>query len=285
MVELKMKKEMKRTIIFSMLVGALALSVTSCKIDNFPAPDSTFSGKVIDSYTGQPILASQEHGHIRFWETSFSTNPSEITIPLKQDGTYSNNKLFPATIDVVPIGAWWPADTLRDVTLGKNLTKDFEVTPFLVLSDFKATLKYDAQEIIGTTTYAAGWYIYMSCVLDAPLKEKAIPGSSVPMALPNIMEVRPFLSRTKWCGPGKDSNIGFYGNNRYYQIWNRSWDDIVADEDTELTADGKIIVNLPKIDVKDGYTYWIRMGSKVRDTQENYALTEIQRIEVPVRQN
>ncbi len=165
----KTKMNMKKTIILSLFVGVSALFTVSCiELDNFDAPESKISGQVIDATTNKPILASQGHGHIRLWEVSYSNNPVEIEIPVKQDGTYNNHKFFDGDYDMVPLGPWWPADTLRSVNLNKNLVKDFTVTPYLTLSDMQYEVRYDEAEkrlvpgVADSVSYEAGMYLYMS---------------------------------------------------------------------------------------------------------------------------
>ena len=117
----------------SLLFGVLTLFVTSCmEVDNFDEPDAHFTGRIIDKTTGENILADQGAGRVKIWEKSFSLNPGSQTIPVKQDGTFNNTKLFKGTYDVVPEGAWWPADTIR-IGIGKKAVHDFEVTPYLKL--------------------------------------------------------------------------------------------------------------------------------------------------------
>ena len=124
----------------SLLFGVLTLFVTSCmEVDNFDEPDAHFTGRIIDKTTGENILADQGAGRVKIWEKSFSLNPGSQTIPVKQDGTFNNTKLFKGTYDVVPEGAWWPADTIR-IGIGKKAVHDFEVTPYLKLIDLKTEL-------------------------------------------------------------------------------------------------------------------------------------------------
>ena len=96
---------MKKTI-YSILFVASVLASSSCmKVDNFDAPEAHVTGRIIDSTTGENILADQGECRVRIWEKSFSLNPANQDIPVKQDGTYNNSKLFSGTYDVVPEGA------------------------------------------------------------------------------------------------------------------------------------------------------------------------------------
>ncbi len=245
-----------KKVIYSLLVGFSALLATSCmEIDNFDEPDAHFTGRIIDSTTGQNILADQGENRIRIWEKSYSLNPASQDIPVKQDGTFNNTKLFKGTYDVVAEGAWWPCDTIR-VGLGSKLTQDFEVTPYLTLFDFQIEYVNDS--------------LTMSCRFDAPIKE----------ALPNIRDIRPFLSLNQFCGAG--NSISYYntptdanGDPLYWKSIMSSWASLPK------LADGKSKVYSFRLPVKPGYIYFARMGARVNDTQQKYNYTEIKMIEIP----
>lgn len=240
-----------KKILYSLFVCASALLVSSCmEIDNFDGPDSHFTGRIIDSTTGKNILADQGECRVRLWEKSYSLNPGEQNIPLKQDGTFNNTKLFKGTYDVVPQGSWWPADTVR-VAIGGKVTKDFTVTPYLTLFDFKT-------EIVAADS------IKVSCRIDAPVKE----------GLPRIQDIRPFLSLEQFCGAA--NCIGYYSSiAAYKKNINSTWDKL------KKLEDGKSEVYEFKVYVKPGYTYFVRMGARVKDTFEKYNYTEIVKLEIP----
>lgn len=240
-----------KKILYSLFVCASALLVSSCmEIDNFDGPDSHFTGRIIDSTTGKNILADQGECRVRLWEKSYSLNPGEQNIPLKQDGTFNNTKLFKGTYDVVPQGSWWPADTVR-VAIGGKVTKDFTVTPYLTLFDFKT-------EIVAADS------IKVSCRIDAPIKE----------GLPRIQDIRPFLSLEQFCGAA--NCIGYYSSiAAYKKNINSTWDKL------KKLEDGKSEVYEFKVYVKPGYTYFVRMGARVKDTFEKYNYTEIVKLEIP----
>lgn len=238
-----------KKLIYTLFIGASIILMSSCMgIDNFDEPDCHFTGRIIDSTTGENILADQGECRVRIWEKSFSLNPANQDIPVKQDGTFNNTKLFAGTYDVVPEGAWWPADTIR-IGIGRKAVEDFEVTPYLKLFDFKTELVGDSLEL--------------SCRLDAPVKE----------GLPQIMEVRPFFSLNQFCGAA--NCIGQYNNNDHRVNIMKTWDKI------NKLEDGKSEVFSVKAKVKPGYIYFVRMGAKVRDTHEKFNYTEIVKVEIP----
>ncbi len=250
-----------KKLIYSLFMGVSALLVASCmEVDNFDAPDAHFTGRIIDSTTGENILADQGENYVRIWEKSFSLNPAPQNIPVKQDGTFNNTKLFNGTYDVLPEGAFWPVDTLRRVGIGGKVTQNFEVTPYLRLFDLQVVFENDS--------------LTVSCRIDAPVKQN----------LPRITELRPFLSLNQFCGAG--NHIGYYDNIMYTDkdkvehplYWiriNSTWDRLPK------LDDGMSQVYRVRMPVTRGYIYFVRMGARVDDVHKKYNYTEIKTIEIP----
>lgn len=246
---------MKKIIYNAFILMSLSLAAASCmKIDNIDGPDSHMTGNIIDAVTKKNILADQGECRVRIFERSYSDNPAPQDIPLKQDGTYNNTKLFSGDYDVVPEGAWWPCDTAA-VKLKGTVKKDFEVTPYLSVIDFKS-------ELNGTT-------LNLSCRIDAPIKE----------GLPQIIEIRPYLSRTQFCGA--NNKIDYYyslgnSNEDYCKNINKTWDELPKAEDGKSQ-----VFNFKISDLKPGYIYFVRIGAKVRDNFQNCNYSDIIKVEVP----
>jgi len=243
---------MKKLIIYSILGGSL-LSVTSClKTDNWDAPDARVHGRIIDSYTGENLLSSQNDWGIRIWERSWeATEPNNQTLAVKQDGSYNNSKWCAGTYEMLPYGGpFWPVtDTLKNVVFDGVTEQDFTVTPYLQLTDFEATLN--------------GLELTLECRLNAPIRT----------GLPNLVELKPFLSLTTFSGESNYINIPEYSDKRI-QI-NKSWQEEVGDAET---SDVYTIGPLP---VKAGYTYYVRLGANVNDANRKYNYTEIVKVDVP----
>ncbi len=250
-----------KKLLFCLLIVVYGFYMASCmEIDNFDAPDAHVTGRLIDKTTGQNFITDHGDTHIRLWEMSFSENPAPQSIPVKFDGTYNNERLFAGTYDMLPQnGPYWPADTIRNVAIGnKTVTQNFEVTPYLHITDFEAVLE-------GTT-------LTLSCRLSAPYTEMTINGNVVP--LPNVLEVRPFLSLTKYCGAA--NYIGEYWTNDYRVNLRRVWSRI--DSDGDGVSDEVYTIIVP---VKKGYTYNVRMGANVNYTDQKFNYSEVKRIVVP----
>ena len=243
-----------KKLIYSLFIGASVVCMPSCmEVDTFDVPDAHFTGRIIDSVTGENILADQGECHVRIWEKSFKENPNPQDIPVKQDGTFNNTKLFNGTYDVVPEGAWWPADTIR-IGIGGKVTENFEVTPYLRFSEYELTLT-DPDSI------------QVSCRFE---------GTPAPegMSYPTIWDIRPFLSMNQFCGAG--NCLSYYSPlEQYKKTINRTW------EKLNKLEDGKSEVYSFKVWVKPGYKYSVRMGARVKDTFQKYNYTEIKEIEIP----
>ena len=135
---------MKR--IFNYIALSVAIiAATSCtKTDNYPAPDQTLQGSIIDVGTGQKLQSevSGDNGsgtRIKLLEISWSANPTPLYLATKQDGTYINTKVFAATYKVTAEGAFVPmvqttpvVDQSQTIELkGGSATVDFKVEPML----------------------------------------------------------------------------------------------------------------------------------------------------------
>lgn len=242
---------MKKILYF--IFGAALLSLASCmEIDNWDAPDARVYGRVIDAYTGENLLTSQGDWSIRIWEKSFTENtPQYQSLSVKQDGTYNNSKLFAGTYDMLPYdGPFWPiTDTLKNVVLKEETQQDFEVIPYLQIVNFEATLN--------------GTDLTLTCQLKAPVR----------VDLPNLREIKPFLSLTTFCGNSNYINIPQY-NDRRIQI-NRGWSSEVGDSDISK------VYTMGPLPVKSGYTYYVRVGANVTVGNNRYNYSPIIKVIVP----
>lgn len=237
--------------ILSLIITAAFISLVSCmKIDNWDAPDAQFYGNVVDLYTGENLLTSQGEFFIRIWERTWTESvPQHQSLPVKQDGSYNNTRLFTGTYDMLPYGGpFWPCDTVKNVVSGKKKEQNFTVTPYLQIVDFDARLD--------------GTNLYLSCRLKAPIRE----------GLPNLYEIKPFLSLTTFCGNTNRIDIPEYENRRI-QI-NRSWHEEVGDRETSD------IYTMGPLPVKSQYTYYVRVGAAVNDAFRKYNYSPIVKIVV-----
>jgi hypothetical protein len=241
--------------ILYLMSGAALLFLASCqKIDNWDEPNAQLSGNVIDSYTGQNLMMDQNDWQIRIWDKTWEEmNPGTVaqyqSLSVMKDGVYNNSKMFPGTYNMLPYdGPFWPADTIKGVTVKNEAKQDFTVKPYLQVLNFKATL--------------SGTSLTLTCTVKAPV----ITG------LPNLYEVKGFLSLTTFCGNSNYINIGDYNNLR--KSINKSWASEVG------TGDSKDY-SLGPFPVKSGYTYYVRIGANVNALSRRYNYSPIVKVVVP----
>ena len=271
--------------ILYLLFGVALLSLASCMgIDNWDDPDCSFFGTVIDSYTNEPLLSSQNDWQIRIWERSWSKQPDGATtqqdLRIKQDGTYQNTKLFAGTYDMLPYdGPFWVVDTVKKVELNKVTEQNFTVTPYLQVIDFE----YDR----GETNFGSEASpdirpsLTMTCRLKAPLKSKD------GVNLPNLRHVRAFLSLSTFCGNGSNSSIsiGEYtgegdGSKGIINI-SRSWADEQTRNGLDPNSDTSAVYKVGPLPVIHGYTYYIRMGASCSVGSNRFNYSPIVKVTIP----
>jgi hypothetical protein len=121
----------------SILFMAIAVSLGSCKVDNYDAPDGILTGSVNDIITGKPIVTEQPDGfRIKYDEISWSATPVSQYFWGKADGTFSNTKLFAGKYTITPVeGAFiTPESQTVDISSGKATNVNFSATPYISFS-------------------------------------------------------------------------------------------------------------------------------------------------------
>lgn len=116
----------------------------SCEYDNYPEPKEILTGSIIDKATNQTVQTETGgSGGIRLTllEYSWSDSPTPYYFYCKQDGTFSNTKIFAGNYNIVAEGAFVPliqyvngvkvVDNSQTVDIKGKLDMKFEVEPFL----------------------------------------------------------------------------------------------------------------------------------------------------------
>jgi len=125
---------MKRNLyLFSVLSVIIIALLTSCQKDNYPPPDATVTGSVIDNATGKPIITEPYGFRIKMDETSWSDNPTPRYINGYIDGTFNDKSYFAGTYVATPVdGAFVvPEPQTVQVKAKQTTTVTFNVNPFI----------------------------------------------------------------------------------------------------------------------------------------------------------
>lgn len=115
------------------LTATAALLLSGCAYDNFAAPESTLSGRVV--YDGQAVGVRNNGPQLELWQDGYPLR-SAITLYFNQDGTFSAS-LFDGQYKLVRKGdAPWlqqATDTIV-VNVKGNTHIDVPVTPYFTIS-------------------------------------------------------------------------------------------------------------------------------------------------------
>jgi len=254
---------MKKTF-FYIALGLALVAANSCrKLDNYPGPNAMLQGQVIDTLTGKHLQSevSGDNGNgtrIKLLETSWSDNPTPLYLATKQDGTYSNTKIFAATYVMTAEGAFVPMVQTTPVGVDRSQTVvvkpgvntvNFEVEPFLEVA------------WVGDPVLNANGTITARC--------KVTRGTDNPAFQQNVTDLWLFLSPTEYVGNNNYDNhysvhIAFAGI---------TGNDILGDTVTLTTVGG----SLPPKD------YFLRIGSRIDYGLKQYNYSEPLKLNVPAK--
>lgn len=111
----------------------LIAAFVSCEEDdNYPAPNETFKGSIIDAETGEPFQTAIGGSGVRIkmMEYSWSATPTPYYMYAMMDGQFNNTKIFKGEYGVTPEGAFVPLPEER-MNIAGTTEKNYEVEPFL----------------------------------------------------------------------------------------------------------------------------------------------------------
>ncbi|WP_341831694.1 DUF3823 domain-containing protein [Sphingobacterium thalpophilum] len=140
----------------SLLVAFASLLVVGCKYDNFEAPKSTLSGRVV--YEGKAIGVRNNGPQLELWQDGYPLR-SAIPVYFDQDGSFSVS-LFDGEYKLVRKGdsPWLQqaTDTVL-VQVKGNTTIDVPVTPYFTVTNESfqknnnsITANFTVNRIVGT---------------------------------------------------------------------------------------------------------------------------------------
>lgn len=138
---------MKKHIIYIAVLLATIIMGGCAKKDNYPEPDKTLNGRVVDAETNEPIYTEQPDGtRIKLLQTDWNDNPIPQYFWVKPDGTFRNTKIFKGKYEVTPVdGPFVPLAQPQTIDLnGGEADLTFKVLPFL-------RIKLISVDVTGTT--------------------------------------------------------------------------------------------------------------------------------------
>jgi hypothetical protein len=249
---------MMKNIAYTLIIGAALITASSCsKVDNYDGPTETLQGRIIDAATGQNVQSevSGDNGNgtrIRLLEISWSDNPTPLYLATKQDGTYTNTKVFEATYKMIAEGAFVPMDLAgNDKTQTVNVkggttTVDFSVDPFL-------RVEWVGEPVVNPDS-------------TVTMQVRVTRGTDNTSFQQNITNLAVFVSPSQYVG---NNNY----DSRYARIINYSGSagNAIVGQTITITTQGK----MPKRD------WFLRLGSRIAYGTNRYNYSTIKMVTIP----
>jgi hypothetical protein len=170
-------------ILLSIIGGALG-----CKKDNYEAPESMFTGKVV--YEGQAIGVRTNEVQLELWQHGYSLF-TKIPVFVAPDGTFSA-RLFDGDYKLTMLlgsGPWLNRTDSIDVKVQGNTIVDFPVTPYSFVRS--ATYQRNGSTITATANVqtvsqanaleSVNFYVFSTALVDNVNKttEVIVPAASI----------------------------------------------------------------------------------------------------------
>lgn len=238
-----------------LVVIALVVSFSSCEKDNYDAPEAGVYGQIVD-HNGKIFQTAMGQGSmkIQITELSYAGGDESVVVTnqnlnMRQDGSYSNSKLFAGTYRMLPLeGAFYPYDAegeTVELRNGKMTECNFTVTPYLELE------------------WVDEPYVDENDFLCCSVKFKRIEKEG--MTMPDVNNLQLYISHTQYCGTESDGNY--------------------TPGSVKITNDqeGTVIDLKAKAPLKYSDSYWVRVGGCCNDTYKKYNFTDIKKIDVELK--
>lgn len=252
---------MENKIKFITLFLSIFVCMTSCYKDNYEGPNANFHGKLVIKGTGENFYSEQPNGfQIRFTELSWGDNVTSQSLYGKYDGSFNWDYLFgynepkfegstykKATYKLEPYDGAFILDEnnkekIIEVGAGEKVEVNFEVIPFINISDFEYSLE--------------GTKLKVSFVMN----RMAYQDRGIDMAGVIVSSQTQYLS---WQNSGGyEAKYSLLQGTPVYGNY----------------VDGTKVTNEVQLD--PGKTYWMRVGARLAG-QSRWNFTEIVEIVVP----
>lgn len=125
--------------------------LTSCGTDNYDAPESLLTGKVVYNGESVQVRGTDERVRLYLYQDGYQ-NYTPIHVFVTQDGSFSA-KLFNGEYKMVSRkdnGPWVDSRDTTFITVKGNTVQNFEVTPYYTITN--ADMKLSGKQISATFT-------------------------------------------------------------------------------------------------------------------------------------
>ena len=212
------------------VIALLALSLGSCELDNYDAPDARFFGAIIDEETGDTIPQDLIEGSVIEYIELGWENPQIQQLRFHVDGTFRNNLMFSGDYRIIPTrGNFFPPDTLV-VHLKKGDNRiDFNVRPYCRIRNVRLE-KIDYQ--------GKPWLLAHFNVEQ--------------VATENVKEIMLAID--------ENPNVGWVINQKYFK---KPLNKVVRSDEDQL-------LYLSLEDIPEGKEYYVRVGALIDRPEARY---------------
>ncbi|RYE23495.1 MAG: DUF3823 domain-containing protein [Sphingobacteriales bacterium] len=248
---------MKKLIYAGLCLAMFTAASCSKTYDNYPEPQETLNGSVVDAETGDGIQteAGGNGTRVRLDELSYSATPKPYYFYSMQDGTFNNTKIFKGHYKVSVEGPFVPLlqnDESGTITVDKRKEMDiigktsvkFEVEPFL-------NVTWVGEPVINTDS-------------TITVKVKVIRGTNDPDFQQDISDVFLFVNYLPYVG--NNNRVDRFSTQVSYS------GDAPEDETISITSSSKLDLH------RD---YYLRVGARISYGQNWYNYTTVKKVTVP----
>lgn len=175
------------TIIFASLVA-----LSSCKKDNYDAPNAGLSGRFIDEATNEQVQMDIIRGtRIEFIEHGYE-NPQSQYMVVKNDGSYANTLMFANTYTIKISEPNFIPVAPQDIEIKGQTNLDFKVTPYIrikeaniVRNGTKVVATFKLQQHVINNVQKIGLYAHSDSRVGEPMRLVAAEQTLNAVADPN----------------------------------------------------------------------------------------------------